>query len=393
MRIKDEVFERLKNGEDPGKIRDDYRSRSQVSEGFRRYADFMEEKVGKLRTALVEAKSVKEQEVEKVSHAQREMKSLISEVEKLKDQKVGLKQEVNFQSAKLRSLHCDVEKLEKRDFTQTIVARLTESVKLNGPEVWQVLQSLEDRNRLNEEISAKKETKSILDRELSLLQKKIAKADRRLGLVEKKLVTANTKFARAEAEKRLEDIQAEYKLAENRLTEVLSLEKQAKARIQFNQEISAKAIQEQKTAGIKAIQAYTSETKEWMHNFLVNFQFEIEQAETRMAEKAALEKEMAESKTLIAMAKVLMGILGSQEALRKVEPKIVIQLLERFCWWVESRWPDAKINVIQDTLAMEFRLGPPPIYGYKMVSLLRVFIEAVKRQLSLEGKNDANPKG
>ena len=53
MRIADEVFERLKNGEGPEEVRAGYRSQSQVTEGFRLYREYQVDKTGKLRASPV----------------------------------------------------------------------------------------------------------------------------------------------------------------------------------------------------------------------------------------------------------------------------------------------------------------------------------------------------
>jgi hypothetical protein len=135
------------------------------------------------------------------------------------------------------------------------------------------------------------------------------------------------------------------------------------------------------------MEAYAKKTMDWTHHVLVNFQVEIENAKKRLAESAAMEQERVQLKKLIIMARFLTGILESPEALLKVEPQIVIQLLERLRWWLESRWPDAKLNIINEFGTEEFRLGSGTIYGFKMASLLNVAVEAIKRQLLLEEKN------
>ncbi len=436
MRIAEEVSNRLRNGEDPGTIRESYRSQSQVSEGFRLYLGEQENKIRKTRTELTATKEELEQTTDASHKKQLEKNELAKEVEGLKSEKDSLRNDVDDKRAEYELLRSRAEALQKRGFTQEIMTRLEEVSKLSGPEVWRTLQSLEERSRLDEEIAAKLKTKIQVEREISLLEAKGYKVKTNVASTEKKLAATEAKVASygeiadlvdsglksgyklddfqallsflvekciglspgqsiahllhgLEAVKSLEDTRAETILAEDRLTETLESEKQAKARIELAEKASIKAIEEQKAAGTKSISEYASIINEWIGNVVKNFQKEIERAKTNSANNAKLEQEKIQLEKLILPARVLLGIVESEDSLRAVEPVLVIQLLERLQWWLDLRWLDAKVNVIQDFATMEFRLAPPAMYGMKMVSLIKVAIKAI-RQLSLEEKAGAH---
>ena len=129
LRIADEVSIRLRDGEEPDKVRGSYRSQSQVSEGFRLYINEQEKKIRETRADLATAEEELEQTNSTCDRVQREKKELIKDVESLSSEKALLQKDVGDKRVELESLREGVEVLRKRGFTQNIVTRLK---RLNG---------------------------------------------------------------------------------------------------------------------------------------------------------------------------------------------------------------------------------------------------------------------
>jgi hypothetical protein len=437
LRIADEALNRLRNGEDPKIVRESYRSQSQVTEGFRLYLAEQQKQLEEKRANLINVDTEKDKVTTIHNHLLQEKKELANDVDSLKTQKTNLRKDVDETRIELDSLREETDVLRKRGYTESITHRLAESVDLNGSEVWRILESVEVRAKLTEEIDIKRNEKEQNEREATLLEAKTRKTQDRLYNAEKQLAKTEAKEAtlsgevklietciradykledirallsyiteknigktpnqsighllqRIEAIKSLEDTSTEVKLAEERLTEILELEKQAKTRIQLMETTSISAINEQKAVGTKCIQEYATKTNEWLHSTLVGLQNEINKTLTFSADVARLEREKSQLEALIVPAKTLLGLLASEEFLRLVQPMLVIQLLERFQLWLELRWPSVMINVIQDITSFELRLGMRSVYGTKMASLIKVAIDAIKQQLSLEEHTGSN---
>ena len=376
MRIAEGVFNRLRNGEEPDAVRATYRSQSQVCEGFRLYIDEQEKQIRESRADLAIAKEELEQTNSTHDRVRWETEELNKDVEGLRSETVHLQKIVKDKCVELEFLREGVEALRKRGFTQDVVTLIAESVDLNGPEVWRVLERIEGRARLDEEIETKRNTKDQRAREAALLDAKKQKVKDSLYAAQKQLARTEAKVAalgelanlfdsglqagytledlRAllsflieksigrspsqsithllqliEAEKSLQDTRAEMRLAENRLATYLELEKQAKVRVELMEKTSVAAIEAQKAAGIECTKKYESEIIEWMHRIMLGFQSEIERAKACSADVAGLEQEKSQLEKLVAPAKALTGILESEEELRLVQPVHVLQLLER----------------------------------------------------------------
>jgi hypothetical protein len=436
LRIADEVFNRLKNGEDPDSVRRSYRSQSQVSEGFRLYIDYQEKKMRETCPELAAAEEKLRQTTIMYDRKTQEKKELTEDVSSLRSEKAGLQKDVDEKRAEFKSLCKGVETLQKRGFNQSIMTRISESVDLNGPEVWRVLENTAERARLQEEIEICKRTKEEVECDVSLLNAKKQKAKNSLCSVERQLASAEAKLSvlggivdlfescqkagftledmkalfsfliqkevgknpcqslahlleQIEAQKDLEATKSELRLAENRLSETLVLESQSKARVELVEKTCIKSLQEQEAAGLEYIHQYAGKINEWMSSVMVNFQSEIEKAKDCAVEVGVLRQEKIQLEKVIVQAKVLMGMLESDECLQRIEPMFVIQLLERFQLWLELKWPGAKVSIIQALTSFELR-AVPYLYGMKMSSLMTASIQAIRERLSLEKKMETN---
>ena len=167
LRIVDETLNRLRNGEDLKVVRESYRSQSQLSEGFRIYNDELEKKIAENRLSLAAVSKDLDQATGALDQLNREKQDLTKDVESLRSEKAGLQEDIENKRVEIQSLDDKAEALQKRNFTQNIVTRLSESVDLNGPEVWRVLESVDARARLEEEIDLKRNVKDQVEREVS----------------------------------------------------------------------------------------------------------------------------------------------------------------------------------------------------------------------------------
>jgi len=360
-----------------------------------------------------------------------EKQELTQDIGSLRTEKASLQKDIDNKRAESGSLCDKVEELQKRGFTQTIATRLSESVDLNGPKVWNVLESVDARNRLLDEIDTKQVAKEQLESEVSSLETKKQKTKNSHYSAEKKLATVEAKanvlgdvvglvesglkagykiedlrallsylieknvekrpsqslahlLQRVEAVKSWEDLREETFLAENRLTEIQRLEEETKGRVDLVEKVSVKAIEQEKAVGLKAINDYSYSIKTWLHDLAQAFQAEFEKAKANGAAAARLEQQAVQWKALIASAQALMGILESTEQLKAVQPATMIGLLERIRDWVHLRWADTLVGLSYDPLTQELHAGLNPLYYVKIWALIGVAVQAIIQQLKKE---------
>jgi DNA repair exonuclease SbcCD ATPase subunit len=420
LRIADEVLIRLRDRESVGEVRRSYRSSSEVCKGFQKYMDELQEEIERARGDLTDAerKLAEKQEMTK-------------DVEDLRAEKAGLQRDVNNKRAELDSYVERVEELRKRGFTESIVTRLSETVSLNGQEVWRVLEHVEERARLEEEIDNNRKIRDQVKREVSLLDAKKQKSQNSLQSAEKKLANVEAEASAleevvdlvelglkagykiedlrallsylteksvgktpgqsvahlmqlVEAVKSLEDLRAEIRLVENRLAEIRRLENETRARNDLMEKASAQAIEQQKVAGLKVISDFAGSITKWLQDLAQSFQAEIEQAKESRANVARLEQQAVNLKKLIDSAQAMMGILESNEQLKAVSPTTVISLLERIRYWVELRWANTLVGLTYDQTSLELRTSNIPIYYVIIHNLINVSIQAIEEQMVKE---------
>jgi hypothetical protein len=347
----------------------------QVSEGVQPFINTQEKEMEETRINLTAG----QEELKRVStgcnQLKREKDELTKDFDSLRTEKVGLRKDVDGTRAEFESFREGFEALRNRGFTQDIVTRLADSVTLNGPEVWRVLESVDDRARLEDEIAIKRKLKDQVEREVSLLDARTQKTKNSLGLAEKKLANIEAKVVaygevadlvesglkagfkledlrallfflieknigktpgqsishllqRIEAEKSLEDTTAEIRLAENRLAEKLELEKQAKAKVELIEKENIKAMEAQTETGLKCINDYATKITESQHSVMVSFQDDIAKAKACSSDVGRLEQQRAQLEKVIEQAQVLEGVLDSTKDLKFVPLPLIFNCLK-----------------------------------------------------------------
>jgi hypothetical protein len=420
LNIADEVLERLRNGEPADEIRPDYRSSSEVCKGFQMYLTEVPERIEKARSDLA-----------KIERELVEKRELSQGVDALKTEKSALEEDVNNLLRELESLQAGAKELNSRGFNQAIVNRLSQSISLNGSEVWHVLESIDARKRLTEELKTRQSAKERVESETSLLKVKTQKTINNLNSAEKKLANVEAKtnalsvvvdlvesalkagytiedlrallsylitknigkssaqslshlLQLLEAAKGLEDLRTETSLAEDKLRETQSLEEKTKNQITLAEKTHLEAIERQKAAGIEAINTYAKSIITWQHDLAQDFKIEFDKAKASGADVARLEQQAAQLRTLIASTQALMGLLGSTEQLKTLQPAMIIQLLERIREWIQLRWGNALVSLTFDPTTQEVHLSPFTTYYAKIWSLTDAAIKAIIQQLKNE---------
>ena len=151
MLVKDEAFERLKNGESLGQLRTEYRSSSQVAEGGRMYLVWLEQRTEEERAGFAVAREERRKEEAERERVRLEVGALRKEEETLRPEDERLRMDVQRSREELKDLRAGFEEFERRGFNSEILSKLRNVTDKNGSEVWEVLQDHERAQELRQD--------------------------------------------------------------------------------------------------------------------------------------------------------------------------------------------------------------------------------------------------
>jgi hypothetical protein len=400
MLVRDEVFERLKKGEQLSKLRGEYRSSSQINEAAQAYLKWLEERIEEKRTefAIIEENGAKQKDM--FERLKDEAIKLGKNVDTLRSQEEQLDRKVGSSREELKELQLGIKELNQKGFTSEIVGKLANIGDKTGPEVWEIVQDYIKAQQLRQEIAANTKTLAQIEDRVGSLDRQKIDVKRSLTALQGKLEVLRTEFAAFEDLSQILNIAAQkgysmetieevriklenpeipkplssamgkllpvlasaqnlsglveqINLAETKLDTTLKSEAEAKIRIETLQNVTIRTIENVKNAGEKAVSDLTLNAESEIKITIADLQRQLEGITTNSqiilkntsTELARLGEQKGQLKESILLGQIFFAFMESTDYLKRLEPFTVIQLLERIQLWIDLNCPGGSIRV------------------------------------------------
>jgi hypothetical protein len=446
LTYKAEIMEMLRNNVPVKEIREKFRSRSILYECLTDYLLELADKVEETRNAsrqeqtkLQETKTKREQLTSETESLQNDVKSLNSKKESLTDEVASLHKVHG-------ALQKNVRKFRERGFTPEVLNKLREAKDIDGPELRDLLQCREKRDKLSMQVDTLEEKEANLTRKIEILTEKIRHLDKKLASEENKLDLLEAQEAvfqeianilktairdgynpeqlkalllllrkleiqgnpalsishllqcLAEA-KGLLHLKHEVGLAKKRLDQFLTAESEAKARVEIVQNTILLGIERSRKQGEEAIASVEAQATNEVKRVASQSAAAIktlsdafsEAINRAVNELARVQEETGRLEHLAEPARLLTGIIQYPKCLKPVSPLLVEILLRNLAMWCEQEIPNCDVGAIYDVVANEFQLNNAAFPRFRISALVRLASEEITRLISQRQRED--PKG